>query len=268
MTPADPAPPRSDGLIDAVTFDFWNTLVRETGDVRKVRMDAAAGVLAAAGVDVDRAELEAAFGRAWDVYVDEHWKSNRPFGAAEAVDLVLADLGYDEELAEPLVKIFIEPPASRRPPLADNIAACLGELRDRGVAIGIICDVGLTPSPVLRRYLRDHDVLDHFDHWSFSDEVGVFKPDPRIFTHALDGLSAAVGRALDPGRVAHVGDLRRTDIAGARAFGFTAVRYTGVFDDPGDADEGTDTIEGHLVLDDHAYLCATLGVSDPKALPG
>ena len=120
---------------------------------------------------------------------------------------------------------------------------------------------------MLRRYLDDHGVLELFDHWSFSDEVGVFKPDARIFDHALDGLSTAAGRSLDAARLAHVGDLRRTDIAGALAFGATAVRYSGVFADPGDAERGTDTVEGHLVVSDHAYLPAALGVTEPQPLP-
>jgi putative hydrolase of the HAD superfamily len=94
------------------------------------------------------------------------------------------------------------------------------------VRIGIVCDVGMTPSTALRAHLRRHGLLEHFTHWSFSDEVGVYKPAPEIFEHALTGL----GRVA-PDRAAHVGDLRRTDVAGARAMGMTAVRYTGVFDD-------------------------------------
>ena len=91
--------------------------------------------------------------------------------------------------------------------------------------------------------------LDAFDHWSFSDEVGCYKPDPRIFTHALDGLGARAETT------AHVGDLRRTDIAGARAMGMTAVRYTGVYDD-----DSQPSPEGHIVIPDHAELLPALGL--------
>jgi FMN phosphatase YigB (HAD superfamily) len=108
----------------------------------------------------------------------------------------------------------------------------------------------MTPSTILRRHLERHGLLGAFDHWSFSDEVGTYKPDPRIFAHALAGLGGVL-----PHRAAHVGDLRRTDIAGARASGMTAVRYTGVFDDP-PADE---LPEGHHIVNDHADLVATLG---------
>ena len=97
----------------------------------------------------------------------------------------------------------------------------------------------MSPSVVLRGFLDHHGVLDHFDHWSFSDEVGCFKPFPPIFEHAMSGLGVP-----EPGEIAHVGDGRRTDVAGALAMGMTAVRATWF------ADRGPETgPEGHHVAD-------------------
>jgi FMN phosphatase YigB (HAD superfamily) len=48
----------------------------------------------------------------------------------------------------------------------------------------------------------------------------------------------------------HVGDLRRTDIAGASALGMRTVRYRALHDDP-DVDGG---IEADFVLDSHREL--------------
>ena len=256
----------------AVTFDFWNTLVCDTGGIRKHRLDACAAILAEAGATVDRGDLEVAFQRSFDVY-ERHWHDNVPFRAADAVQLILADLelargagspvvdGLETSFAD-LVSAFTDPPEGFVPPLTDNVAGCLAVLRDAGVRLGIICDVGMTPGRTLRRYLANHEVIDCFDHWSFSDEVGVFKPDPVIFAHALDGLASALGAPVPRRRAVHVGDLRRTDVAGAKAFGMGAVRYAGVFDDPGDADLGTDTMEADAVVTDHAVLPAVLGVTE------
>ncbi len=94
-------------------------------------------------------------------------------------------------------------------------------------------------------------MLRFFDHWSFSDEVGCFKPWPAVFEHALEGLGID-----DASSVAHVGDSRRTDVAGAQAMGMTAVRYTYFVDAP--AHTGP---EAHHVLDDHAKLAPALGIS-------
>ena len=94
-------------------------------------------------------------------------------------------------------------------------------------------------------------MLPLFDHWSFSDEVGAYKPAPVIFEHALEGLGGPV-----PERVAHVGDLRRTDVAGALAMGMVAVRYTGI-----SGDDSQPEPEAHHVIAHHADLPTVLGIA-------
>jgi FMN phosphatase YigB (HAD superfamily) len=120
------------------------------------------------------------------------------------------------------------------------------------VRIGIVCDVGFMPSWRLRDELGRHGVLGCFDHWSFSDEVGVYKPDARIFRHALAGLGH-----VEPHRAAHIGDIRRTDMAGARNMGMRAVRFAGVHDD----DDETSGPEGDAVVTDYGALLPALGLA-------
>jgi putative hydrolase of the HAD superfamily len=244
-----------DHPVEAVTFDYWNTLVSEDPTVLARRTEAWCRILEAADRPVDAEVVAGAFRTGWDAYVAA-WQANRVFGAHDVVPVMVQALGLDLSavVRGELVDVFLDPPSSRFPPLSANVAPCLAALRDADVRVGIICDVGLTPSSVLRRYLDQQGVLQYFDHWSFSDEVGTYKPDAAIFRHALEGLGG-----IDPARAAHVGDLRRTDIAGARAVGMTAVRYVGVNDDP--VPEGGPTVEGHHVLADHADLLAVLGVT-------
>jgi putative hydrolase of the HAD superfamily len=242
-------------LIEAVTFDFWNTLcVPRNADYRAARQAAVTAALAEAGVPVAADELERAFVDLFEIF-NQRWAANEQFTAREAAALVLERL--DAELADPdaerVVVAFGGAAAEHVPDLAPNVADTLSALRDRGVRLGIICDVGMAPSTYLRGYLEIHGVLGHFDHWSFSDEVGVYKPHAEIFEHALAGLGAP-----EPTRVAHVGDLRRTDIAGAQALGITAVRYRGIEDDP-PAAEGP-LVEADHVIDDHADLLTVLGL--------
>jgi FMN phosphatase YigB (HAD superfamily) len=109
----------------------------------------------------------------------------------------------------------------------------------------------MTASPILLSHLERHGVLKYFDHWSFSDKVGAYKPSRIIFEHALDGLGN-----IDPARAAHVGDLRRTDVAGAIGMGMTAVRYTGIFDDSSQPEP-----EAHHIVGDHRRLPEVLGIS-------
>jgi putative hydrolase of the HAD superfamily len=236
----------------AVTFDFWDTLVGEqTGTTRTHQLRRWSEILADAGTPVPDRRLVDAFARNWEVF-HERWHTNVQHGAPQATPLICKLLEVDPpaDVRRALVEAFAE--AGRKAPLhlAPGIGATLRALRAAGIRIGIVCDVGMTPSPTLRDRLAAFELLDLFDHWSFSDEVGCFKPWPDVFRHALAGLDVD-----DPGAAAHVGDSRRTDVAGALFMGMTAVRYTGFSDAP--ADSGP---EAHLVLDDHERLPLALGV--------
>lgn len=157
---------------------------------------------------------------------------------------ILGELGYDvpSDVRDQLLATY-DIPSDLDLRLTDGVDETLRELKDRGMRMGIICDVGMTPSIALRGFLERSGLLELFDHWSFSDEVGFYKPAREIFEHALAGLRAEVAET------AHVGDLKRTDVAGALAMGMTAIRYRGMFDD---AD--SDGPEAHHVLDHHLKL--------------
>ena len=156
----------------------------------------------------------------WRRYV-EHWRANRQYLAEQAAHELLADLGLtalEDELRGALVADFTTVGQRAELELTPNVASCLRALRDAGIRIGIVCDVGMTPSRILRDHLDRHGVLTLFDHWSFSDEVGWYKPDRRIFEHALSGLGGVepsrcrACRRHPPhrrGRCARHGDARR-----------------------------------------------------------
>lgn len=210
-------------------------------------------VLAERGAVCELERLAAAHHATWLAY-QAAWIANRQFTSADAVDYLCAELGLpssDGDLRAALLDAFVAVGAEAELQLLDGVERILASLDAAGVAVGIVCDVGFTPSPLLRRHLEGHGVLAYFDHWSFSDEVGVYKPDPQIFEHALAGLGVT-----DPSEVWHVGDRRRTDVAGAQAMGMTAVRITGAYDDT-DVTEGP---EGDLVVDGHGELLQLLGL--------
>lgn len=231
---------------DAVTFDHWNTLVYEDGgELRGRRIGAWLALLAEAGVDATQETVTIAFESAWDQFL-AHWAAGRHYDAAEAAGLAVDALAtpIDAVLRARMTDAFVRAGEGLDFHLAEGIEECLVALKDAGVKLGIVCDVGFTPSTILRDHLDRRGILRYFDGWSFSDEVGVYKPEREIFEHAL----ATVGKP-EPHRVAHVGDLRRTDIAGANAMGMTSVRYTGVFDDdPQNGPEADVVVKHHLEL--------------------
>jgi putative hydrolase of the HAD superfamily len=247
-------------VIRAVTFDYWETLVsegagidaEEDGTMRARQLSRWSEILDAAGIPFGRDAIDAAFTKNWEVF-HENWRANVQHGSADATSLICDLLGVDptHDVRAALLRSFDE--VGREAPLrlAPNAEDCIRRLKGAGVRIGIVCDVGMTASPTLRERLDMFGVLRYFDHWSFSDEVGCFKPWPAVFEHALTGLGVD-----DPSRAAHVGDSRRTDVAGAQAMGMTAVRYTHFVDAAPETGP-----EAHHVLDDHAKLVPALGIS-------
>ena len=237
---------------DAVTFDHWNTLVYEEGGaLRGRRIESWQEILAGAGLDVSEEAVTIAFEAAWDEYL-KRWTTGRHFEGVRAAEVAVSALpvAVEPDVVAELAAAFVQAGDKLDFAVADGIEECLADLRRAGVKIGIVCDVGFTPSTTLRDHLERRGLLKYFDGWSFSDEVGAYKPDRAIFDHTL----ASVGDP-PPERVAHVGDLRRTDVAGAQAMGMTAVRYTGVFDD--DPQNGP---EGDIVIKHHVELPAALGL--------
>ncbi|HEX7168735.1 MAG TPA: HAD family hydrolase [Acidimicrobiales bacterium] len=255
----------------AVTFDHWNTLVHErVGSTRDARLDAWLGILEGVGFAVERQRLDAAFAVSWERFVST-WESNQAqYRSTEAAVDIIEELGFDlpPGVHDELVEAFASAPLSVDLMLCDGAEECLRALKDAGLRLGIVCDVGMTPSTALRANLERKGVLDLFDHWSFSDDVGAYKPSPAIFEHALAGLGGVA-----PAQVAHVGDLRRTDVAGAKAMGMVTVRYTGVFDDAGDDEQvatgagvgsagGGELPEADHVVADLRQIPKVLGICD------
>jgi HAD superfamily hydrolase (TIGR01549 family) len=243
-------------VIRAVTFDYWNTLVVAYDEALfGRRSDHWVEVLGSAGYVVTREDVDQAFAGSWNTF-QEAWKANRQYLTADGVGRVLEllEVPGEEAVVTDLVAHFESGALESELALAPNVAETLHALKDAGVRLGIICDVGMTPSIALRKVLGQFGVMDLFDHHAFSDDVGVYKPDPAIFAHALAGLDGS------PETSAHVGDLRRTDVAGANRAGWTSVRYAGLFDDTGDEDADPAGEADH-VIHDHAELPGALGLA-------
>lgn len=229
--------------IRAVTFDFWNTIAVEPvpGSMQDLRHAAVADALEAHEVEVDADRLAE--------HVDEvirhrerAWDQGVHVSPSEGAARLVAALELEEAVGAAVTEAFLGVGRRAELGLAPDIGPTLERLRAAGLVLGIVCDAGFTGGAILREFLASKGLLEHFSGWGFSDEVGAYKPDPRIFEAALGMLGAA------PAEAAHIGDLRRTDIAGARAIGMRGIRYRGLADDPGPGPEAD------FVIDDHRDL--------------
>lgn len=234
-----------------ITFDFWNTLVAERpGYTKMLRLDALMLVLDNAGVEIDPTRLEIALDSALSAHRSS-WHSNRQFLASDGVEHVIKKLEVEvsRSVYADLEAAFELEGVDLELSLAPGIEGTLDQLYSEGVAIGVVSDVGFISSRRLRAFLDRKGLLDYFRSLAFSDEVGHYKPSPTIFEHAMLGLDASPESAM------HVGDLRRTDVAGAREFGMRAVRYKGINDD-----QSEDYPEADFVISEHCELLGILKI--------
>ncbi len=99
-------------------------------------------------------------------------------------------------------------------------AHALRRLEQTGVGLAVVSNSDGT----VERLLRDNGICQVGEGAGTcvavvvdSNAVGAEKPDPAIFTHALDALG------VEPGRAVHVGDTVHADVEGARAAGVRPV---------------------------------------------
>ncbi|MCA1840705.1 MAG: HAD family hydrolase [Actinobacteria bacterium] len=221
-----PRPPK------AVTFDCWSTLISDIDwdATTRQRCDALVSIGEQRGWDLDKERAIELIEASWQEHV-QTWRKGKVFGSIGAARWVVARLVEDDhvtsqeadEIANELA-LQLEDATSRvGTKVVEGAVSAVQAVRDSGIATALICDTGFTPARHVRGFLGEHGI--ELDHYFFSDEVGVPKPDPRIFMAALDACGCSPEQAI------HIGDLRSTDIAGARGVGMATIRFAGIHDD-------------------------------------
>jgi HAD superfamily hydrolase (TIGR01509 family) len=205
MPPVPPARP-----IRGVVFDFHHTLAH-AGDAAVWLREAWSGLgregdpATALGADHDHA-VE---------FLDQLWERARVVDPDSERDLdsrrhrevfdrtIVQAPGIDLELADALYAIM-----HRQWDVYDDVLPVLTALRDKGVRVAMLSNVGFDLTPTLERT----GVGALIDGAVMSYAVGVVKPDPGIFERALEVLG------LPASDVLMVGDAWRDD-GGAAALG-------------------------------------------------
>ena len=123
---------------------------------------------------------------------------------------------------EGLWEVFGDPENWRLYPEVDEV---LGTLKERGYPLGIVSNWDSRLIPICERL----GIANKMDFILASAATGMEKPDPRIFTIALERAGVERGRAL------HVGDDYEADFLGATGAGVDAVLVRRDGDSPVDA---------------------------------
>jgi putative hydrolase of the HAD superfamily len=208
-----------------VSVDFWDTLVRADSNGEKrtdARIAALREVSRRYGVEpTDEAIKEARrhVSRAFD---EEWFGKQRTQTTGKLVQGMLDALAIPANPAEvdQLTEAFRESLFLGPPEPAEGVREALANI-SLYFRLAIISDTMFSPGSVIRRYLEQVELLQYFDAFAFSDELGVSKPHRKAFESVLQATGAR------PEDSWHVGDMLKTDIRGAKSLGMHAILYTG-----------------------------------------
>lgn len=183
--------------MEAVLFDWTNTLVEFTWDEE----------LLAEG-------HRAALGRDDPAFTARYREVVLPAVGVPYEEL-LRELGVDDPEAFIDAEHEVWRPAHQ---VLGSAQAMLDSLRSRGLKTGLVANSWPEPARVLRRDVEEAGLADLLDVLVFSADVGVRKPQPGIFLHALEELEVDASDAM------FVGDSLETDVQGAAEVGMSTVQ--------------------------------------------
>ena len=233
----------------AITFDFWGTLYSSARSNNSTRTKVLQNVMYEAGLaEISEEKLHDAIKTTWGEWVKVWENDHRTWGAAEWLDSMQSLLQFQlpielrskvlQELEDAVLDGNTQPIAG----VTKMIPSLAKQYR-----LGIISDTGISSGKTLSKLLERDGLLEYFTNLVFSDEIGSSKPAAQPFQAALSGLN------VQPQQAVHIGDLRRTDVAGANQFGMWSIRFTGYQDDP-----RVEFGEASIVLQDYANMPAAL----------
>ncbi len=227
-------------MIKAVTFDLWDTVIRDDSDEAKraarglpskrearralahARFEAHTG-LAREAFDLAYATMESAFNHVWHEQHVTWTVAERVRVLGGALDCRLSEAERDA-LVRGLEEMEVEIPPDPVEGIEDAIAALAARF-----PLAVVSDAIYSPGRCLRRWLEMHGLIGRFRAFAFSDEVGRSKPHRAMFAHVAAELGVGIDEML------HIGDRDHNDIKGPQALGMKAVLFTASRDRDRDA---------------------------------
>ena len=158
----------------------------------------------------DPDEMEAFLAEVTTAEWNAHQDAGRPW--AEAIEILVAEHPERRELIEAFHRRWPEMLAGEIPGTVEVLA----DLRGAGVRLVALSNWSAETFPTARERF---DFLAWFEGIVLSGEVGVNKPDPRIFEHLVERFG------IEPAAALFIDD-SAANVDAARALGFSAIRFT------------------------------------------
>lgn len=124
---------------------------------------------------------------------------------------------FGDTLADEATEVKDETGTTQKAELIPGAGETVRQLARRGYRLALVAD---GRPGTYRNVLSQHGLYDLFEAFAISEEVGVEKPDARMFVHALEQLGI---EPEDYGRTIMVGNHLERDIKGANALGMISV---------------------------------------------
>ena len=209
--------------LTAVLFDFGHTLVdfRRTQEaLHDAYQQIRDRIEAVAFMEVpELLDLVERVAGGVDRLVEQSYREGRLEEVNQAALLreALAGIGFDlpDDVIDHIV-VLDHSAYSKSITVEPDVLATLEELKGAGYRMGLVSNLTLR-ADLMRADLDRWSLTRFLDATVFSSEVGVRKPDPRIFKEALNRIRA------DPGETAFVGDRLYDDVSGAQAVGMRGI---------------------------------------------
>lgn len=230
--------------VRAVTFDFWRTLFRD--NLGRERHRARVRILAeTTGVPHDRGKQ--AMKHIMQEFLRVHIAEQRTLEPKDAIPILKSEFDIDvaPESRDALCEAFATAILDYPPEPIEGALDAVRAAAQHG-PVGLISDSGISPGSSLVKLLDRQGFLPYFKMLTFSDEVGVAKPQPAMYT------STAFGLDVKQQELFHIGDLEPTDVQGALAVGAQA----GLFG--GDNDRYIENSKAHYVFTDWSQFIESL----------
>lgn len=241
-------------MIEAVTFDFWDTIAVDDSDEPKraalglpskveARIQLFVRHVTAHHPEIAPEQAALAYCRANERFRQDWHDEHRTPGVTTRLYYAYQHLGLEPEpgryaqlvgevddLVREIETMEVRIPPDFAPGIHDTLQLLAQDYR-----LGIISDTIHTHGRGLRHLLARQGLLSYFSYFIFSDEVGMSKPASKIFWQAATGLG------IHPSRIAHIGDRESNDIVGPLSIGMQTVLFTGI------VDRGSQTSRAHAV---------------------
>ncbi len=235
-------------MLRAVFFDVGNTLLYPYPSVAEVVRE----VLEDEGHVRDLDAIDEYLPLV-DAYYEDRYQTDDTFWTSETetsgvwvgmYSLLCRRLGIEEDAERIAARVYDEFGSATRWSAYPDVGPAFERLGARGLKLGLISNWDTR----LAGLIEGLGLSAHLSAVVSSAQVGLHKPDPRIFELACDRLGVA------PAEAAHVGDHRYADIVGAEAVGMLPVlidRHAGCAGEGAGCITTLDELDTTLGLEDH-----------------